>query len=205
LLGFGIPFLTLFAGVLSWIFHAQEKIGGWPLSILCATAATLVCGGSALLLIGMGMRSGYRVLCRLSIPSNGDDLELDSPEAPDPEKTDLSAGLKWVFLGEIKRQRLTIPRELVRAVQVCPWKYSTPGETTWAVQGVLVLECPAEGVYHRLPVLLTSDFVGAARLMQRLAASLDVPYLFCADAEGWKAEEVRAKSRQPLRIGGSQT
>ena len=46
--------------------------------------------------------------------------------------------------------------------------------------------------YSRQPVLLTSDFVGAARLMQRLAMALDVPYLFCADAEVWKAENNRA-------------
>jgi hypothetical protein len=50
--------------------------------------------------------------------------------------------------------------------------------------------------------LLTSDFVEAARLMQRLAETLKVPYLFCADGEGWKAEEIRSKSRPPLGAGG---
>jgi hypothetical protein len=53
--------------------------------------------------------------------------------------------------------------------------------------------------------LLTGDFVGAARLTQRLAQTLQVPYVFCADAVGWKTEETRAKNRPPLRAGGWQT
>jgi hypothetical protein len=50
--------------------------------------------------------------------------------------------------------------------------------------------------------LLTGDVVGAARLMQRLAQMLQVPYLFGADSTGWKEEEARAKRRPPLRAGG---
>jgi hypothetical protein len=40
--------------------------------------------------------------------------------------------------------------------------------------------------------------------MQRLAETLDVPYLFCADREGWEAEELRATQRPPLKVGGMQ-
>lgn len=157
----------------------------------------------------MVMRSGYRRLARLTIPRNGNELELDSSAEPNLEKADLRQGLEWIFLGETKRQRLTLPRELVGAVQLCPWKFvvaSSGGrQITWAVQGLLVLASSEEAVYHRLPILLTSDFGGAARLMQRLALTLNVPYLFCADAEGWQAEEIRAKTRPPLRAGGSQS
>jgi hypothetical protein len=73
---------------------------------------------------------------------------------------------------------------------------------TWAVQGLLVLASREEAVYRRLPILLTGDSVGAARLMQRLAYALHVPYLFCADAEGWRAETMRANGRPALRVGG---
>jgi hypothetical protein len=34
-----------------------------------------------------------------------------------------------------------------------------------------------------------------------LAAALAVPYLFCADAEEFQAERIRAKNRPPLRAG----
>lgn len=207
LLGFGIPFLVLFAGVLTWMIHRHHNLS-WPISALCGITATVVCGGTALLIIGMVMRSSYRRLSRLSIPRNGDALELDSPQELDPEDVDLAKGLKWIFFGENKRQQLTILRELVVAVQLCPWKFvfgnSGRKTTTWAVQGLLVL-APAddEKDYHRLPILLTGDFVGAARIMQRLARTLQIPYLFCADAEGWKAEAIRAIKRPPLRVGGS--
>ena len=54
-----------------------------------------------------------------------------------------------------------------------------------------------------MPLLLTNDFAGAARLMERVAATLGVPYLFSANADGWKAELQRAKVRPPLRAGGT--
>ena len=206
LFGFGIPFLTFFTGILTWVFHSQLNIAGWIVSAVCATAAVAVCGGSALLPIGMMMRADYRRLCRLSIPRDGGDLELDSPEEPNLEKADLLEALKWIFVGETQRQRLTIPRELVQAVQLCPWRFAVAGpsggEITRAVQGLLVLASSA-GECHRLPILLTSDFAGAARLMQRLAETLHVPYLFSADAAGWQTETTRAKARAPLRAGGT--
>ena len=90
--------------------------------------ATVVCGGSAFLLIGMVMRAGYRRLSRLTIPRNGDDLELDSSAEPNSEKADLGEGLEWIFLGETKRQRLTLPRELVGRCN------SAPGSSSWRVQ-----------------------------------------------------------------------
>jgi len=209
LIGFGIPFMVLFAGLLTWVLHTELKVAGWPVSVVCGTFVTVICGGIPFLLIGMGMRAGYRRLSRLNIPRNKDDLDLDSPEEPDFEKADLTEGLKWMFLGETRRHRLTIPRKLLVAVQLCPWKYvvmsARSQSITWAVQGLLVLASSEEAAYLRLPILLTSDFVGAARLMERLAHTLHVPYLFCADAEGRKAEKLRAKGRPPLRIGGSQS
>ena len=209
LFGFGIPFLVFFSGFLTWAIHDQLKFAGWPVSAICGIMATVVCGGSVFSIIGLMMRSGYRRLSTLTIPRNGTELTLDSPEAPELANADLTEGLKWLFLGETKRHRLTIPREQVAAVQLCPWKFvvgqSGPRHITWAVQGLLVLGCSDEAVYYRLPILLTSDFVGAARLMQRLALSLNVPYLFSADAEGWKTERIRAQKRPPLRAGGSQS
>jgi hypothetical protein len=67
---------------------------------------------------------------------------------------------------------------------------------------LLVLQ-PADGAaYWRVPILLTGDFVGAARLVGQLADVLGVPYVFNADAAGWKAEAARAHSRPPQRVGG---
>jgi hypothetical protein len=209
LFGFGIPFLILFSGSLTWVFHSQLNLAGWAVSALYGIIVTAACGGSAFLLIYMIVRSGYRRLSKLAIPRNGNELELESAEVPKLENADLTEGLKWLFVGETKRQRLTIPRGQVVAVQLCPWKFVTAGagarDTTWAVQGLLVLTFSEKTAYHRLPVLLTGDCVGAAQLMQRLAHILQVPYLFCADATGWRTEEIRAKSRPPLRSGGYQS
>ncbi|HVX59699.1 MAG TPA: hypothetical protein VHC19_03830 [Pirellulales bacterium] len=209
LLGFGIPFVTAFAGLLSWVIHDRGNQVGWPLSIIGGIAVTLVCGGSALALIGMLQRASYRRLCRLTIPAEGRELELDAPAIPGADEMDFAAGLQWAFLGETKRRRLTIPRELIAAVQLCPWKFAVAGSggqsVTWAVQGLLVLSSSAEAGCYRLPILLTSDFVGAAWLMPRLAETLDVPYLFCAGREDWKAEEQRANQRPPLKVGGIQS
>ena len=123
LIGFGIPFMTFASGLLTWVFHSELKLGGWFLSALLGTAATVVSGCTPFLLIGMLMRSSYRRLCQLTIPRNGGDLELDSPEEPNPDNEDLAEGLKWVFLGGTKRRRLTIPRETVAAARLCPWKF----------------------------------------------------------------------------------
>ena len=75
----------------------------------------------------------------------------------------------------------------------------------WAAQGVLVLKSSERAGYLRLPMLLTGDFARTARLMQKLAQALSVPYMFCADAAGCKAEAMRAKNRPPLRAGGWQS
>jgi hypothetical protein len=207
LLGFGVPFIAVFAGLLAWGFRHQFKLGGWRVAIFGGAAVAIVCGGSALALMGMVIRASYRRLCRLNIPDDGGELELDLPEEPNPDEIDLNAGLKWVLLGETERWRLTIPREFVKAVQLCPWKYVVEGldekSVSWAVQGLLVLSSQA-AAYHRLPILLTGDFLGGARLMQRLAITLAVPYLFHADKEGWHAESQRAKTRPSLRIGAMQ-
>lgn len=206
LLGFGIPYLTIFSGLASWIIHQQMNGLGWPVSIVCGILITLLSGGVCLLLMGMITRASYHRLCWLNVPRNGGDLELDAPKEVDLQQTDLAAAFQWVFLGETNRYRLTIPRESIKAVQLCPWKYSvgkSGGDTTWSVQGLLVLQSSEEDAYYRFPLLLTSsDFAGAAELMQRLAMTLDIPYLFHADAAGWRAEEMAARQRQPIQVGG---
>ena len=204
LLGFGILLMILIAGSLSWVLHSQLNFADWPVSILCATSATVVCMGAPFLLTGLAMRSAVRRLPYLSIPRNGDDLTLDAPVEPDPEKADLITAY-WILQGKVGRQRQSISRKLLIAVQLCPWKVvagkSGGQEITWAVQGLLVLANSDDEAHERLPILLASDFGGAARLMERLASVLEVPHLFCADAEGWKAEENRARTRLPRRFG----
>lgn len=207
IIGFGVPFMALAAALLAWALH-RDNFGGWPVSILCAVAVTVACGGPGLVLMRMLMRARQREPCRLSIPPGGGDLVLDFPQMPDPEQFDLVAGLKWAFQIDVERRRLAIPRELIRAVQLCPWKHAVGGgrfgtDATWAAQGLLVVSSATDAALFRLPVLLTADFVGAAHLMRTLAEALVVPYLFCADAQGCEAESRRAKSRPPLRMGGS--
>jgi hypothetical protein len=207
LLGFGLPFLTIFSALTAWMFHSQFHIARWPLAVLCGATVTALCGGSVWVLLGMLMRAGYRRLARLSFPRDGGNLELDSPEALNAGKTDLAAGLKWLFLGETKRYQLSIPWESVVAVQLCPWKYKAAmprNDIIQTVQGLVVLAASEEGAYHRIPILLTADYVGAARIMEKLGRILQVPYLYCADEEGWKEEVRRAKERPALQVGGTQ-
>lgn len=206
LVGFGVPFLTVFAALLSWVLHERMDVGDWHSAILLAVVATLLTGGSALAGIGTLMRAAHRSLGSLSIPRHGADLELQLPAPTHPDQVDLIAGLGRAFVGESNWRHLTIPREQVVAVQLCPWRYALKSNNrtthTWAVQGVLVIEGSGDERYERLPMVLTSDHGAAARLMQRLAATLEVPYLFYADAEGWQAERRAAKTRPPIRSGG---
>lgn len=205
ILGFGIPFLIVFAALLTWSFHKQNG-WDWTKSAVPAICLTLLCGGSAFVLIALVMRAGYRRLGRLDIAGDGGDLELDLPEEPDAAaRENLAEGLRWIFVGDAKRQRLVIPRSLVAAVQLCPWEFRMRENTTWGVQGLLVLTAATDGRHPRLPIVLTSDCARAAPILRRLADVLEVPFLFNADAAGWTAEKRRAKSRPPLSYGGMQS
>lgn len=208
LLGFGIPFLIFFAGLLSWVFHSDFIRNSWPLAIVAATFVTAISGGTAFSLISLIIRRSWQRLGRLTIPRNGDDLEFDSAEIPTPsgiQAPNLTLALKWL-LGESPRVRTRIATELVRGVQLCPWKLTfgraNHRSTYRVVQGLLVLQRFPEGPCCRVPILLTGDYVGAARLMQSLGDLLNVPYLFSADAKGWHAEEQRARTRPPMQSGG---
>lgn len=202
MLGFGVPFSIVFAAITTWSFHEKHD---WVIAAMLGIGATLLCGGTAFGLIFMIVRAGYRRLARLDIPSDQGDLELDMPQEPDAEQADMAKGVQWIFVGDTKRQRLTIPREQVAVVQLCPWNFRVGNSSTWAVQGLLVLSPTSDGRHLRVPLLLTSDFAGAARLLQRLAATLEVPFRFHADAAGWWVEDQRAKTRPPLRCGGTQS
>lgn len=206
LLGFAVTFMAIFTGIMSWIAHEELRVGGWAVSTTCGGAVSAVCFGTVVLFVYMRIGAAYGRLCRLSIPAGSDEIELDSAEEPDPGRMDLAAGLKWAFQPKAARHHLTIRREQLIAVQLCPWRFalgfgSNGTDFTWAAQGLLVVSVASEPNYHRLPILLTSDCVGAARLMQALAGVLEVPYLFGGDAEGWKAESLRAKTRPPLHMG----
>jgi len=179
-------------------------VGGWVVSILAGTTVTLLCGGTVFLIAGLLMRSAYRRLCSIRIPRHEADLELDFPADSDLAKQDV---FEWKFVAEKNRKQMTLPRDAVVAVQLCPWRYvrrsSSESSTTPTVQGLLVLKPPSETTYWRLPLLTCSDFNGAARMMKQLADLLGVPFLFSGDVAGWKAEARRAKHRPPLKSGGN--
>jgi hypothetical protein len=206
LYGFGGPFLLGFAALLSWVFHSRMHLFGWPLAIVTGVTLTLLGGLPCFFVIGRLMLGTHRQLARLTAPLNGDALTLEAPPPPDLGSGDPAAGLRWLFGGPEERTRETIPRRAVVAVQLCPWKHVSGGagerSVTWAAQGLLVLADANRSGYRRLPLLATGDFAGAARLMGRLAHALRVPFLFDADAQGWRDEAARAKSRSPLRAGG---
>lgn len=201
LYGFGIPFSIVFIGVLSWAWHGGA-IGNWPMAIAAATFVTLLSGGSVIGIIGLVLASHFRSLGRLDIPRDGGDLELDIAAPPDATIRDPIAGLKQILVGSETRERWRIPAERVVAVQLCPWKHCVGQSTTWAVQGALVFAYAEGAPCERVPILLTGDCAQAAPLLERLAETLHVPYLFGADREGWLEEEARAKSRPPLQSGG---
>lgn len=204
---FGVPFAIGFIGALSWVFHREGL--AWHLAVIPAAFITIAIFGTVVGLIAMAARASYRRLSMLAYRKASDDLVLDFQQEWSAKNDEIHEGIKWFFQPGDDRRQLAIPRKLVAAVQLCPWKFVIGARReqsiTWAVQGVLVLAPDETGTYHRLPLLLTSDFVRAARLMQRLADELQVPYLFCADADGWAEEEARAKLRAPLKAGGMQT
>ena len=202
LLGFGIPFLLLAAGLFSWALHRDGTARNWPLAILAGGFLTVSIGGTVFWVMAAMLRWSYGRLPSLAIPRGGEALVYEGPMPVDHNRD----FLKYGFAGNPERQQLTIPRARLAAVQLCPWKFAMGGthdrSITWAVQGLLVLAADEPGHYERLPVLLSSDETGAARLMRQLADVLGVPYLFHADAAGWQEEEARAKTREPLKTGG---
>lgn len=124
LFGFGIPFLLIFSTLLTWCLHTTMQFGNWAVSAMCALFVTAITAGTSFLLLGTLLRASYQRLARLTIPRDGNDLELDAPAEVVPEKVDLDGQLSWLFLGDVERQQLKIPRNLVVAVQLCPWKHA---------------------------------------------------------------------------------
>jgi hypothetical protein len=201
LIGFGVPFLIVFSGILTYSFHSGMK--NWLLACLTAIFVTLLCGGTALGIMGLILHSAFRRLAKLSIPKDSQDLELDVADPSVHHADNTIAGLNWSASKSRGRRQLAIPRDWIIAVQLCPWCYDQSDGGVQTVQGLLVLQSPRSKDYSRVPILLTSEFVSAAQIFRRLSDVLQVPYLFSADAAGWKAEVTRAKTRPPLKSGGS--
>jgi hypothetical protein len=201
LIGFGVPFLIVFSGILTYSFHSGMK--NWLLAGLTAVLVTLLCGGTASGIMGLIMHSAFRRLAKLSIPKDSQNLELDVADPSVHHADNTIAGLNWSASKSRGRRQLAIPRDRIIAVQLCPWCYDQSGGGEQTVQGLLVLQSPGSKDYSRVPILLTSEFVSAAQIFRRLSDVLQVRYLFSADAAGWKAEVTRAKTRPPLKSGGS--
>ena len=194
--------------VLSCVLHSLLPLAGWAFSAVCGIVMAAACGGPVILLVGMMMSSGgYSRLCRLSIPRGAGDLELDTRDEIAPEKADAAEGLKCGFASETERHQLAIPRDLVAAVQLCPWKYTlatthSGRQYTLAVQGLLVLASP-DAEYERVPILLTGDLVGAARLMEKLARTLHVlSFLAPTPKDGKRKRYVQRNVLHNKRAGG---
>jgi hypothetical protein len=198
----GIPVVALVSWMVALNLHTFWHIANWFVAALYGTLITVIVGGALLFVIAKVMGAIRRGFATLTIPRDGGDLRLDIGGAPDFVDASLMEGLKWIRKSSKDADDLTIPRCLVAAVQLCPWKVTVveprSRSTMLTAQGLLVL-ASSEHEYQRIPLLATLDVAGAARLMQRLAAVLQVPYLYHADAAAWKAEAVRAKSRPAVR------
>jgi hypothetical protein len=203
-IGFIVCFLTLIlSGTTFWAINRE---GMEPIAAtLLAIAIGAFCG-LVVQLVNLLQRRRYRRLCALAIPRGGKPIVLDAAAPPKLEIEAMGEGVRWSLDEESKRQRLTVSRDLVAAVELCPWRLTagmnaagdaSNNSARWAFQGLLVLADVKKAEYRREPILLTGDFAGAARLMQELAAALRVPYLFHADAEGCKLEKQRAMKRRP--------
>ncbi len=150
----GIASLSIAVGVIFWVFREEQQIGGWVVSSMAATILVLMIGGTAFVLIGLALRASYRRLSRLSIPRDGDYLELDTEEPAELDHANLTTTIQRLFVGTTNRCRVAIPRDVVVAVQLCPWKFSVSDNrsttTTWAVQGLLVFSANENEEYRRL-------------------------------------------------------
>jgi hypothetical protein len=142
----------------------------------------------------------------LLVPNNAADLILETSLPVDSLPERLLTHQPGTPDRKHNRSEVLIPRHLIAAVQVCAWKYAfsdgNESTTTWAVQGLLVLRNAENDQFQRIPILVTQDFVGLAKLMQALGRALNVPFIYSADAAAWRAEAVRAKTRPPVRSGG---
>jgi hypothetical protein len=198
----GIPVIALVSWLVALNLREFWQVANWFTAALYGTLITVIGGGAVLFVIAKVMGAIRRGFATLTIPRDGGDLTIDIGSAPDFVDASLMEGLKWIRKLSKDADHLTIPRDLIAAVQLCPWKVTVveprSRNTMWTAQGLLVL-ASSEHECQRIPLLATLDVAGAAKLMQRLAAVLQVPYLFRADAAAWKAEAVRAKSRPAVR------
>lgn len=199
--GFGIPFLIAFAALLSWMFYQNERMP-LPTAIASATAITVFCGGTSLLLIGLLIFGHRGRLCLMSIPNNKSLVEVEFSPKTNPKTTAITD----LLLGKPERIQLRVRRDQIDAVQLGPWNYvagdSSEKTRCEAVQGVLVLRDMESDEFQRLPILLTMDYREAAQLMGNLATTLQVPFFFYADAQGWQSELRQTQDRPPLKYGG---
>jgi len=212
LIGFGVPFLLMFAGLLSWVFRRDNLLPNWPQAIAAASFVTMATCGTAITGIGILLLSAHSEHRKVRIPSDGGDITIESPAEIDPARTDSVARLQRALTGRGCCRR-TLPRESVIAVQLCTWRGRTEKTSASGVQGNLIIEPPVVGelpeetpsqlsatprVEERLSLLLTSDFRGAARLMGALAEALDVLYLFNASETDWNTEHTTATTHPAL-------
>lgn len=191
---FGVTFCPAFAGLLSYLVRDQWHVPNWPLALLLGGTITALCGGPVFLIVAFHQRYIARRLGRLGAPHDGE-LQLELATAV--PTTTVSELLNSELLngdvasrptGKTKRQLLAIPRHRVVAVQVCPCKATLTGRShrtcTRGLQGLLVLNTLRDG-YARVPLLVSMDCLGTARLMQALAERLNVPFLFAGDSAAW--------------------
>ncbi len=197
-IGFGVLFL------LAMIWPLGSAMGvAWGIAALLPMTAGL----GFVFIIALALRSGYSALSRCVVPRDGGDVEIDLVKFELSENPNPGEALQVLFGGNAKREIRTIPRVSIAAIQACPWKLVIGDQrdqlTVMALQGVLVVRGSAG--FERLPLMLTGDFRGAARLLQRVAEVLEVPYFFHGDVEGWNEELSRAQSRPRLKAGGFQS
>lgn len=193
----GLAGFATCTALVTWGIH--DRVPSLLVAAVISSFAVLFVGMPVLWLVLLVHRASSRLHVRLRIPTRGD-VEFKGPLLTDPS----DPSPRGSSPDPCSIQHLAIPTETIVAVQLCPWYDVRRGERDdirHAVQGLLVLSTDAQHVYRRLPLLLTQNHAGAARLMQRTADVLQVPYLFHADAPGWKAEVQRQQTKKSKKRG----
>jgi len=200
--GFLIAFLMSVAGVISWKF-VEDGTMTWPVSLLVTYSVTFFMGALILAFFAtiQEFREGKSFV--LIIPENKSDIQI--VKQSQRSSTSSRTSSKRTIRSKVRdlHEPRTISRDSLCAVQLCAWKQKVIDDgdrvTSLNLQAFLVLKNEIAGGYERIPILVFEEFFESARHMESLSVILDVPFIYCADAESWQAEIHNAKTRPPFR------
>lgn len=171
------------------LFVLKKEVGlGWFISGVGAIAAPSLCLGTVLVGVKKSMLNDFQKPPVLVIPNDKQDIFLKFKDL------NIASLSPFIVLSDAGFKEITLAKESIKAIQLCPrFRAESEGPQRY-VQILLVFEDGDK--YHRVPLLLTGDFVAAIRLSEKLSNVLKVPFLYHADDNGW-AEEIACSRQRP--------